>query len=387
MRVSPSRKSRKDIRNTSQLGFRFPAKRKRTVVRQNLNKADFKRKVFSGVKIFFWKLLRSIKLPIVFVLLILCLVGFGVFKIIKDQYFAIKQIEIIGNSIVETSALQSLMTDASGRWIFLLAPGSLESKIYSSSNYIKSAYIEKVLPDKLILHIEERVPIAVWRTVNGAYLIDADGFVIERTLNSEVSLEKVLSEVSIPVVETPVAEDDQYTVAEFEEDFEESEIGEENSETEDNAEKLKLEEVLDAETLAAMQLELETIQKEQNLLNLNFDTYNQIPDNFKKYPQVKMLTDDVFEVSQKIPWELWGGYSSLLANIAMEKSLKVKEILIFSENKVVCILESGIKVYFRIDDNIATQVKLFVFVYSRLLADGTEFTEIDLRFKRPVIRK
>jgi hypothetical protein len=326
----------------------------------------------AGVKLFFWRIFHTFKISFVFLLAVISLTVYGVYKIWDTQYFLVKKYEIVGNSNVPKETIASFAEELNGKWIFFTSCSDLEDKIYSSSNYIKSVYVEKKLPDTINIHIEEREPLAVWRTVNGAYLIDKDGFILEKSVNEEVTLQEVLEKT----------EGDSFTLSE--EENSESEETEESSEATD--ENSVVEEILDAELLAQIELEMESQKNEQNFLTLNFDSYNANPDSFKKYPQVKLLTDEIYETNETIDWSIWGGYSKLLLNLNEHTIFIPTEVLIFSEGKVLAVLENGKYVYFRLDNDVEAQVDLLDFVYGRLIVNGINFSEIDLRFKRPVIR-
>jgi cell division protein FtsQ len=49
--------------------------------------------------------------------------------------------------------------------------------------WVKEAIVQRTLPDKLIIHIKERVPIAFIRTEQGTSLVDEDGILLENNPN------------------------------------------------------------------------------------------------------------------------------------------------------------------------------------------------------------
>ncbi len=335
------------------------------------NKNQFRRQVKGSVRTFFWKIFSSFKFSFVIIIALISILGFGIYWIFKNQYFQIKNYEVIGSNLVSQELILSAVAESKGKWIFFISPPSLEKSILETSNFIKSTYIEKKLPDILKIHVEERNPVAVWRTVNGSYLIDDEGYVLDRSLNEDVTLEKVLQDIYIePEMEIVSEEETSFQVEE---------------DTPDE-EKLKLEEILDPELLSQIEMDKKSRGNEQTLLDLNFDQYNTLPDSFKKYPQVKILSDDVYEINSTIDWNIWGGYSTLLSSLKERNGFSPKEILIFSETKVLVLLENDKQAYFRLDQDLANQVQILEFVYGRLMIDSVDFKEIDLRFKRPVIR-
>lgn len=93
--------------------------------------------------------------------------------------FNLVAIEIKGNKIVEGSQIESKINYLLGHNIFFIRGSRLGEEIGRFSPYIKEAKVEKDLPGRITITIEEREPHLVWINFIGAYLIDSEGFVLE----------------------------------------------------------------------------------------------------------------------------------------------------------------------------------------------------------------
>ena len=115
------------------------------------------------------------KLAIFFFLAIAAFVGMAVFL---SPLFAIRQIDILGN---EPQLYHEILYTAGitpGQNILTFRASSVRAKI-NSLPYIKETSIVREFPDKVSIHVTQRVPIAKLRLAGGTYLlIDDSGMVM-----------------------------------------------------------------------------------------------------------------------------------------------------------------------------------------------------------------
>ncbi len=69
------------------------------------------------------------------------------------------------------------LSNVVGRSIFLLHTGRLVQDIEALPS-VRSAQVRARLPDRIIVEIAKREPVAVWQAVNGAFLVDLEGQII-----------------------------------------------------------------------------------------------------------------------------------------------------------------------------------------------------------------
>ncbi len=115
-------------------------------------------------------------------ILIAVLVIIGRFVLFSSK-FDIKTIEIDGYNNVEKSFLDDQLSDIIGKNIFFIRASGLKEEVLNYSVFIKSVQVEKHLPDRINVHLEERVPYMVWINLSGCYLVDEEGFVLEEILD------------------------------------------------------------------------------------------------------------------------------------------------------------------------------------------------------------
>ncbi|MDR2067567.1 MAG: FtsQ-type POTRA domain-containing protein [Holosporaceae bacterium] len=96
----------------------------------------------------------------------------------KNDVFCIKKIEFDGNERVSDILL--LKTSGLRYKSNILAP-SLETvkKRLENIAWIRSAVVQRRLPDKIYVMVSERIPIAIFQLKHKLYLVDADGKILE----------------------------------------------------------------------------------------------------------------------------------------------------------------------------------------------------------------
>lgn len=129
-------------------------------------------------KSFFWKLLGSI---ITLIVLVYILVFY--------EFFWIKDIEILNNESVEKELILDVVNDSINlRSIFLIKRATISDNILSQFPEIYSASVSRDFPDKLIVDIKERQPIAVWcnHDLDNCFYVDKEGFLFKKAENKNL---------------------------------------------------------------------------------------------------------------------------------------------------------------------------------------------------------
>ncbi|NLM98020.1 MAG: FtsQ-type POTRA domain-containing protein [Halanaerobiaceae bacterium] len=139
---------------------------------------------------------------------ILALVSFAF-----SPFFEIKSIEIQGLNVLDEDELDSLITPYENKNILLLDSRKLDRELKAGSGYIEGVKIKKDFPDKLVIIIDEREPVAMINN-NGKYIsFSSSGFIVEEGLlkkrvsvpeisglgyslkNNRISFSKILGEI------------------------------------------------------------------------------------------------------------------------------------------------------------------------------------------------
>ncbi len=111
------------------------------------------------------------------VALILCFCIFaGLFLFLHSPYFSIKEFEVSGNQRVETEEVlaRCALTHPN---IFAFDVDKAQ-KLVESHPWIKSASLKRKLPDKILVSVTERVPVAFAPMGDVMWLLDEEGRVL-----------------------------------------------------------------------------------------------------------------------------------------------------------------------------------------------------------------
>lgn len=96
-----------------------------------------------------------------------------------QERFSIRRLDITGIRNADRAALEALVRRSLPTNLLLVDPGQVR-EVVESEPWIKSATVRRVLPDRLVVALEERQPAAV-ATIDGEfYVVDADGAVLDR---------------------------------------------------------------------------------------------------------------------------------------------------------------------------------------------------------------
>lgn len=93
--------------------------------------------------------------------------------------FNLQAIEVEGDEELEKSFIEERLDYLLGQNIFFIRGSRLQSEVEKFSPYIKTVRVEKELPDKIIVTLEEREPSFTWINLSGIYLVDSEGMVLE----------------------------------------------------------------------------------------------------------------------------------------------------------------------------------------------------------------
>ena len=132
------------------------------------------------------KLKRKQKLftPFFVIFLIIVIAAILIVNLFRHDYYKISQVYIKGNKILSNDQILSKLNNPMGTNIILYdEKESIEH--LKKEKIIKSAKIEKELPDKIIVRVKEEYPYMIARYKKDSYVIANTGKVLDKTVNEE----------------------------------------------------------------------------------------------------------------------------------------------------------------------------------------------------------
>ncbi len=132
------------------------------------------------------KLKRKQKLfpPFFVIFLIIVIAAILIFNLFRHDYYKISQVYIKGNKILSNDQILSKLNNPMETNIILYdEKESIEN--LKKEKIIKSAKIEKELPDKIIVRVKEEYPYMIARYKKDSYVIANTGKVLDKTANEE----------------------------------------------------------------------------------------------------------------------------------------------------------------------------------------------------------
>ncbi len=115
----------------------------------------------------------------IFILSTLILIIIGLVLIVHSSYFEIKEIQVIGNQKLKTEQIIEASGISVGQNIVLLPGREIANRLM---NYvrIKGVKLEPCFPDKMVLHINERIGLGLLLTEDGKWIeLSHDGQILE----------------------------------------------------------------------------------------------------------------------------------------------------------------------------------------------------------------
>ena len=120
--------------------------------------------------------------PMVFILAILSVLGFLVFKgyqtVTASSFFDMKKVEVRGISRVSREDIERIVriqTERNGVWNAELEQIKADVE---KLNFVKTAVVSRILPDGVLVRVEERMPRAVVRLNAGDFWVDDDAIIV-----------------------------------------------------------------------------------------------------------------------------------------------------------------------------------------------------------------
>lgn len=176
-------KTEKKQNNTSKNASKNINNSKKVAEKKSATKKQEKKKIYTREETI--KKQNKIKKIIKVFILFSILIGIGIF-LSTSEMFNIIDIQISGNEQVMAEELE--IDDKIGSNIFLLTKSQIRNDI-KKNPYIKYVYIKKILPNKLVIKVEEREKAFMIKNDNTYIYLDKQGYILEKT---EINFAKII---------------------------------------------------------------------------------------------------------------------------------------------------------------------------------------------------
>jgi cell division protein FtsQ len=124
-----------------------------------------------------WRAIQSVSCILFFSLLLF--VGHGVYAhLLENPSFRIREVEVKGTRKIPKETLLSLASIEGATNLFAVRLGKMVERL-ESHPWIEAVEVRKVFPNRLVIEVEERRPIAILQLEN-LYYIDAKGTIFSR---------------------------------------------------------------------------------------------------------------------------------------------------------------------------------------------------------------
>lgn len=96
----------------------------------------------------------------------------------NDYGFSVRQVTINGRNHLAIDKLKTALNIEYGDNILLESAHDIQSRI-NEIDWVKSASVRIVLPERVIINLEERIPIALYKNNDNLFLVDGEGVLIQ----------------------------------------------------------------------------------------------------------------------------------------------------------------------------------------------------------------
>ncbi|SHN81359.1 cell division protein FtsQ/DivIB [Desulfitobacterium chlororespirans] len=129
------------------------------------------------------------------ILVILSVVGISFF--LQSSYFNIEAVSIEGLQEIPLNEIERLTTDVTGQNLIMLDQRQLEQKVLLHP-LVESVAFKKKFPNRLVLEVQERTPVALVIVTSGIVEVDGKGIYLRRREGWPEQSYPVINGVTLP---------------------------------------------------------------------------------------------------------------------------------------------------------------------------------------------
>jgi cell division protein FtsQ len=127
--------------------------------------------------------LRSISLGFLVLVCLSCATWLLVTYVQASPRFHLRTVEVSGGKFVTTAAVEKIFSADRDLGLYQIPLEERRLEV-EQIPWVRSATINRVLPDRVVVSVEEREPVAFLWTRHGIQLIDGDGMILETPANA-----------------------------------------------------------------------------------------------------------------------------------------------------------------------------------------------------------
>lgn len=124
---------------------------------------------------------------------------YGYCRVVSHPYFQVKEVSVRGVKELTEKEVLALAEVRPNQNLLAVSAGAVMRRV-SRNPWVKEVYVGRELPDRLVLEVRERTPLALLRLSNDFYLVDVEGNVFKKMSGSDA--------VDLPII-TGVSQRDE----------------------------------------------------------------------------------------------------------------------------------------------------------------------------------
>ncbi len=298
-----------------------------------------------------------------------------IYQFVRYPYFLIKNFQIIGNQNITDNEIIDSLYRFNGLHIYLANNEAIEGQILKSFPIVDGVDVDKIWPNKLFIKISEREPKAILINMNGSYLIDEEGRVLQIITKDEVefSNNKIIiargyGDVEDPLVKTTL--ENEFIVK----------MGLADKPIEEQKKAVAEQFVFDLINIKEKERVLASLQ---DLYMSEAKGYWRLNESmadlskFTAFPKIKILNNEKYEENQEVDIDrldltLEGSSFLLKRNIPIEEIYWEGELLVRFESN------NGKFIIFGLNRKSSLQFEDLLIVFADLAKRGKDYKLIDV---------
>lgn len=323
------------------------------------------------------KILLGISLIIIIILIFTL-----IYQFVRNPYFELSKFQIIGNRNISDEEILSSINSEIGRHIYIIDTNKIEKTIIEKYPIIDGVDISKIWPDKLFIKISEREAKVVVVNLNGAYLSDGEGQIIQIIGKNKVDF----SDEKIRIARGYGSIDDDIVRETLLNEFI-AKMGLLELEEEER-EKIIMEQFnFDSISINKKQEILDSL-KEQYIAESKsyWDANSSIADlsKYSSYPRVKVLNNDDLELTDKVDLDRLEITLEII-NFLNIRQIPINDIIWEGELLVRVEIDNNRILIFGINRKSSIQFEDLLIVFADLSKRGKGFKEIDVSASKVLV--
>jgi cell division septal protein FtsQ len=342
----------------SLFSFFYRKKAETTPIRRTQDSLLFKyKKIFFGILLF----------------LIIILLSYVFLSFIRNESFFLRNITIIGNKSLSKEELISELNSYSNQHLFFIRSNNIKAQLYNSFSTIQDVKIIKSWPNNIIITITERDPKLVYVNIQGAYVVDQEGKILEIFANDTIAFQNE----NINIIRGLGNPNADYVKERY---YIDNPITEE-SESEDNSwDTIPLKDKIN--TLNTIKKEL--TEKVEQLLS----DYSAIlsTTNYANLPRLYAYDNNSYKLFDTIDFNYISSTIEIYSFFSQSQEFIINKGVLESKYSILIEFTNGKKVIFGTKRQLSKQLDDFQIIIAKLDSEGINYSRIDLSSEKISVR-